>query len=390
MEPLLLAPADSARAVGVAYNTSLLLLVPPALVVLGLAVMRSARGGGAALEVLLWRAAVLAMTTVTIGMILPAVWRIWVLPGVLATPLLSLGAAESGAGAGAWPQWLVAGWLAGATVVAARWGGAHWRLWRLARSATPTVDTRWQAAARLAAPRVPLPVAVAVVESDAVRVPCVVGVRRVRIVVPGADPFTPDERVAILVHERAHIAQGDALTLWLTQLLAIVHWYHPVVWFVGRRARRAMECAADDRVLSTGTRASAYAALLGLHTWPGRPGTAAVSLRGTSGGLLRHRLRRVASRHPQSVPTPWVRRVVLAAALGLSVPLGTVQLTPRRGVLADLMRDARWETRAFAVVRLAQRADTVAVALAAATEDPSPEVRAAARAALRRARRLSS
>lgn len=151
-----------------------------------------------------------------------------------------------------------------------------------------------------------------------------------------------------------------------------------------------MECAADDRVLATGTRASSYAALLGLHCWHVPSGAAAVALRDRGNGLLRHRLRRVTSRRSRSVPTALVRGMVLAAAAGLAFPLGTVQLTPRRGVLAALMRDARWETRAFAVVRLAQRADTAAVAVAAASGDPSPEVRAAARAALLRAGRLPS
>jgi hypothetical protein len=51
-------------------------------------------------------------------------------------------------------------------------------------------------------------------------------------------------------------------------------------------------------------------------------------------------------------------------------------------VLTTLMLDAQWESRAYAVLGLAQRADSVAVAQSAAEEDPNPRVRAWARYAL--------
>ena len=46
------------------------------------------------------------------------------------------------------------------------------------------------------------------------------------------------------------------------------------------------------------------------------------------------------------------------------------------------MQETRWESRAWAVVRLAQRADSVDVARSAARHDPDPAVRAWARYAL--------
>jgi hypothetical protein len=70
--------------------------------------------------------------------------------------------------------------------------------------------------------------------------------------------------------------------------------------------------------------------------------------------------------------------VVLATALTLAIagPIGTVRIAPTRDVLTTLMRDSRWESRAYAVVGLAQRQDSIEVARAAATADPSPRVRA--------------
>ena len=63
-------------------------------------------------------------------------------------------------------------------------------------------------------------------------------------------------------------------------------------------------------------------------------------------------------------------------------PVSAVQLAPSREVLTTLMLDARWESRAYAVVGLAQRRDTIAVARSAAELDPNPRVRAWARYAL--------
>jgi hypothetical protein len=62
--------------------------------------------------------------------------------------------------------------------------------------------------------------------------------------------------------------------------------------------------------------------------------------------------------------------------------MSAVELSPSRDVLASLMRDVRWESRAYAVIGLARRADSVAVARSAAELDPSPRVRAWARYAL--------
>ena len=70
------------------------------------------------------------------------------------------------------------------------------------------------------------------------------------------------------------------------------------------------------------------------------------------------------------------------AALALAAGLSAVRLAPSRDVLTALLADATWESRAYAVVGLAQRPDTIALARAAAESDPSPHVRAWARYAL--------
>ena len=62
--------------------------------------------------------------------------------------------------------------------------------------------------------------------------------------------------------------------------------------------------------------------------------------------------------------------------------MSAVRIAPSRQVLTSLMRDASWQSRAYAVIGLAERQDSVAVAINAAELDPSPRVRAWARYAL--------
>ena len=100
-------------------------------------------------------------------------------------------------------------------------------------------------------------------------------------------------------------------------------------------------------------------------------------------GGLRERLADVldASRAPRA---RWSRQAAVAASAVLlaSAPATAVELAPTREVLAGLVRDARWESRAYAVVGLAQRRDSVELAREVARQDPSPRVRAWAKYAL--------
>ncbi|MBK8247663.1 MAG: M56 family metallopeptidase [Gemmatimonadetes bacterium] len=378
----LLSPADSARAVAGAYNTSLLLAAIPLLGGVGIAVVgrRLSRGATA----LAWRVIVMAMAAVTLGALCPTSWRAWVLPELLVAPLQSLGTVEPGAAAPArWPQLAVLVWAIGAAAMLGRWIRAQRSLAVSLRDAVPCADLRWKRAALRAMRTVPTARPVRLLVSHRVRVPMAVGWWNPAVVVPsGLEQLSAEERVAILVHERAHIASGDPWIGVLLRALGVVGWFHPGVWMATVHATVTAEGAADEWVLATGVRPSTYASLLGLRAWP-EPGQLAIGLGGR--GALRQRLRWITS--GVATPLPRLNRQRLAMALAglLAFPLGTVQLAPTRGALDGMMQRDRWESRAFAVARLALRADTVAVAQAAAVSDPSPQVRAAARAALARA-----
>src|SRR5262247_1843781 len=85
---LILAQADSARAIASVYTVSLLTVLP-----IGLAAVAAVglRRASAEARALVWRSAVIALLVVFVGRQLPLQWVAWVVPAFLATPLVALG-----------------------------------------------------------------------------------------------------------------------------------------------------------------------------------------------------------------------------------------------------------------------------------------------------------
>tara|TARA_R110002095_G_scaffold33315_1_gene32079 strand:+ start:257 stop:2719 length:2463 start_codon:yes stop_codon:yes gene_type:complete len=82
--------------------------------------------------------------------------------------------------------------------------------------------------------------------------PAVIGLFRPTILLPTAitGARTSQELEPILAHELIHIRRGD-LWIGLLQLLAsVVWWFHPLVWFTGRRLKFEIEQCCDEEVLA--------------------------------------------------------------------------------------------------------------------------------------------
>jgi beta-lactamase regulating signal transducer with metallopeptidase domain len=74
-----------------------------------------------------------------------------------------------------------------------------------------------------------------------------------------ARAWTRERLQAVLLHELAHVRRRDSLTQSLSLLICAFYWPNPLVWLGARALRREAEIAADDAVLSSGMRPSAYA-----------------------------------------------------------------------------------------------------------------------------------
>jgi beta-lactamase regulating signal transducer with metallopeptidase domain len=71
--------------------------------------------------------------------------------------------------------------------------------------------------------------------------------------------WTHERMQAVLLHELAHVRRRDSLTQSLSLLICAFYWPNPLVWRAARALRREAETAADDAVLGSGMKPSAYA-----------------------------------------------------------------------------------------------------------------------------------
>jgi beta-lactamase regulating signal transducer with metallopeptidase domain len=86
------------------------------------------------------------------------------------------------------------------------------------------------------------------------------GVLRPVILLPKTSlAWTRERMQAVLLHELAHVRRRDSLTQSLSLLICALYWPNPLIWLGARVLRREAEIAADDAVLSSGMRPSAYA-----------------------------------------------------------------------------------------------------------------------------------
>ncbi len=96
--------------------------------------------------------------------------------------------------------------------------------------------------------------------SDGVTAPIMWGLFRPTILMPAdADNWGEDRLRAVLLHELAHIRRNDWESQLIAQMMCVVYWFNPLVWFAARRMRVEAERACDDYVLSSGYQSTNYA-----------------------------------------------------------------------------------------------------------------------------------
>jgi uncharacterized protein (TIGR03435 family) len=206
-----------------------------------------------------------------------------------------------------WPWVLAAVWLAGAIVLAVRWTRSWIQLHRLRRRARPLSVV------------FPIPV----LETAAAVEPGVFGLLRPVLLMPDGlgERLTPEQLDAVLAHELAHVEARDNLTGLLHIAVSILFWFHPAVWWIGRRLMEERELACDEAVLRRGNLPETYAqSILSICRFyresplPCAPGV--------TGADLKRRIREIMSSRV-ALRLTLVRKLLLAAAgvTALSVPL---------------------------------------------------------------------
>ena len=134
------------------------------------------------------------------------------------------------------------------------------------------------------------------------------------------------KRLAVLSHERAHVAHGDFYVLLLAAFNRAVFWFNPLAWWQLVRMAELAEIISDDAALEMLNDPPSYAGILldfagGLE----EPPVATAMARGCT---LRKRVERILSGTAVPAPMGWRKRALVAIALAPAVMFSAGAVVP--------------------------------------------------------------
>lgn len=223
-------------------------------------------------------------------------------------------------------------WAGGALLVLLGWMLPLVAAWHLVRRARPETSDTWLDALEHARLLSAVEGPVRLLRSDRLDVPVAWGWGTPAVVLPAdADEWDEDRRRAVLLHELAHLARGDAQTQIVAQTAVALHWFDPLAWWAYGQMLVEREHACDDAVLRGGARPSAYAGHLveiasGLQR---RPAALAGFAPMARHSRLEGRVRSILSDHQRAALTRLRVAGVAVGALALTIPLAACTLTSR-------------------------------------------------------------
>ena len=91
--------------------------------------------------------------------------------------------------------------------------------------------------------------------------PGVVGIFRPVLLLPEGilAHLTPEQMKSVLTHELCHVRHRDNLVAAIQMFVETTLWFHPLVWWIGKRIFEERERACDEEVLRLGNRPQVYA-----------------------------------------------------------------------------------------------------------------------------------
>ncbi len=136
-------------------------------------------------------------------------------------------------------------WLCGFAAYSVAW----YRCWRRVRSALH------------AATPLPLKLPIRAMSSPVRLEPGLFGIRKPVLLLPEgiADHLTPAQFEAVVAHELCHVRRRDNLAAAIHMAVEALFWFHPLVWWIGRRLVEERERACDEAVLGIAADPQDYA-----------------------------------------------------------------------------------------------------------------------------------
>jgi beta-lactamase regulating signal transducer with metallopeptidase domain len=144
--------------------------------------------------------------------------------------------------------WLDVAWLLGVACLSMRTIGG-WRLiQRLRRSALVEAPEAVHANFLQLCERLGITRQVRLRIAEHIQGPLAIGIARSLIVLPAAAlmALSPEQLEAVLAHELAHVRRADYLWNLVQTMVETLLFFHPAVWWLGRRLREQRELCCDD------------------------------------------------------------------------------------------------------------------------------------------------
>ena len=213
-------------------------------------------------------------------------------------------------------------WAVGFLAVLCFWTLSWRRVKAVMQNARPAVDGQEAEILCRLHKRMKIRSEVALLISDAVMEPGIVGLWRSTLVWPRriSDRLNHDQIEAVIAHELAHVRRFDNLIAALAMLVSAIVWFHPLVGWIKARMLDTRELACDEQVLLLGNEPEVYASsILRACEFSIESPLACVS--GITGSDLKERLRRIMCGTP-------VRRLSRTTAIVLTVMCATTIITP--------------------------------------------------------------
>jgi len=207
-------------------------------------------------------------------------------------------------------------WLCGFAGISISW----WFRWR-----------RIRAAVRAGSP-VNLAIRIRAFSSPTLVEPGVFGIFRPALMLPEGifERLTPEQLRSVVTHELCHVRYRDNLVAALHMFVETVFWFHPMVWWIGKRMVEERERACDEAVLRMGNRPREYAeAILNVCKLYTESPLACVS--GITGANLKRRIEVIMTKRiarDLSVAKKFGLALAGAAALIAPIAIGMMHSTP--------------------------------------------------------------
>jgi bla regulator protein BlaR1 len=205
------------------------------------------------------------------------------------------------------PAFLIGVWACGFVTILCRWLQRWVRIQADVRAASPLA----------------IKIGIPVVSSPVLREPGVFGIFRPVLLLPEgiAEHLSKAEWEAILAHELCHARCYDNLTAAIYMLVETIFWFHPLVWWMGKRLVAERELACDEEVLRLGSEPKVYAEGI-LKVCELYLESPLECVAGVTGSNLRRRVRAIMT-HRGTQRMNMGRKLVLTAAgvVTLAVPI---------------------------------------------------------------------